>query len=457
MMDIRSRKIVLCTGVRTPIGHIARALSQLTPDTLLKLTIEGLLQKTSLYPHAVDGVIAGWVGQGSSAPNIARIALLNSGLPEKAHAITVQANCVSGMESVCSAARHILVGEGELYIAGGTESMSNFPYLIRGPRSEKDLRSLDSVKENWSKLWENPNIEIADCIDEGLTDPVQWIGMAQTAEVCAQMYSISRDAQDQYAFEGYRRCLESEKNGFYESHLVPVQNNGTTLLKADEYPFLRESLVEKPKMLSKAPLMFESSSFTMKNLYEKYGQHIFGKKYLEGQTRGTVTLFNSCARSDGAAAVIVASEERARDLNLEILAELESWAFWGNNPAHMGVAPVFSMEMALKRAQISFDQLDDVELHEAFAATCLSIFKVGKEKFKQMWEQKFEKGQVNPHGGTIALGHPLAATGTRVILNALYEMKRNPKVQWAGATACAAGGLGGAVILKRYQGQHPRN
>ena len=157
-MDIKAKKIVLCSGVRTPIGHIAKSLSSMTPEALLKHAIEGLLHKTSLYPHAVDGVIAGWVGQGSSAPNIARIALLQSGLPEKAHAVTVQANCVSGMESVCSAARHIIVGEGDLYIAGGTEAMSNFPYLIRGSRAIKELRSRESLKENWGNLWNNPGI-----------------------------------------------------------------------------------------------------------------------------------------------------------------------------------------------------------------------------------------------------------------------------------------------------------
>jgi acetyl-CoA C-acetyltransferase len=117
----------------------------------------------------------------------------------------------------------------------------------------------------------------------------------------------------------------------------------------------------------------------------------------------------------------------------------------------MGLAPVFASDAALKRAGLTFDQMDDIELHEAFAATCLSIFKVGKEKFQQNWQQKYDAGQINPHGGTIALGHPLAATGTRIILNALYEMKANAKVNRALATACAAGGLGGAVIIKRYE------
>lgn len=450
-MEIKSRKIVIGEGIRTPIGHISRSLSKLTPEELLKLTLQELLQKTALYPHAVDGVIAGWVGQGSSAPNIARIALLNSGLPEKAHALTVQANCVSGIESVCAAARHILTGDGELYLAGGTESMSNFPYLIRGARSEKELRSMESLKGNWGNLWNNPEIKIADCIEEGLTDPVELIGMAATAEVCAQMYSISRESQDQFAYESYKRALESEKNGFYDTHIVPIKDkNGSNVLKQDEYPYLRESLVEKPKMISKAPLMFDSANFPMKDFYKQYEEHILGKKFVEGQTQATLTLFNSCARSDGAAAVIVTSEERAKELNLEIIAELKSWGFWGNNPAHMGIAPIFSTDLALKRAGLSFDQLDDIELHEAFAATCLSIFKVGKEKFRQNWEEKFAQKKVNPHGGTIALGHPLAATGTRIILNALYEMKQNPKVRWALATACAAGGLGGAVVLERY-------
>lgn len=450
-MDIKAKKIVLCAGVRTPIGHIARALAHMSPEDLLKLTIEGLLQKSTLYPHAVDGVMSGWVGEGSSAPNIARIALLASGLPEKSHALTIQANCVSGMEAVCTAARHIITGEGELYIAGGTESMSNFPYLIRGPRSAKELRSMETVKENWAQIWNNPEIEVRDCIEEGLTDPIKHINMAATAEVCAQMYSISRESQDDYARESYKRALDAIKSGFYDSHTIPVHSSGgSVVLERDEYPFLREGLVEKPKMLSKAPLMFEGSNYTFKQFYEQFGEHILGKKYVEGQTNPTVTLFNSCARSDGAAAVIVTSEERAKDLHLEIIAELSSWAFWGNNPAHMGVAPIFSADLALKRAGISFDDLDDIELHEAFAATCLSIFKVGKEKFRQNWMEKFEKKEVNPNGGTIALGHPLAATGTRVILNALYEMKRNSRITWALAAACAAGGLGGAVVIKRY-------
>ena len=449
-MKARDTKIVLCGGIRTPIGHIAKSLASVSPEHLMTLTINGLLAKTTLYPQAVDGVMVGWVGQGSHAPNIARICVLMSHLPDKAHAVTLQANCVSGMEAISSAARHIVMGEGDLYIAGGTESMSSFPYAIRGDRSMKELRSLETVRANWPSLLDHEGIGIVDCIEEGLNDPVKNLNMAATAEVCAQMYSVDRKSQDAYALETYRRALTAEENGFYKSHTLPVEEHGKILLERDEYPYLRESLVKKPEMMAKAPLIFENSSFTMKEFYDLYAVHIEGKQYVPGQTHGSVTLFNSCARSDGAAAVIVASEKRALELKLEILGEIVSWGYWGNNPAHMGIAPVFATANALERAGINFDNLDQIELHEAFSATCLSIFKVGLEKYGHHWESKWKDGKLNPNGGSIPLGHPLAATGTRIVLNALYQMKKKPEAKYALAAACAAGGLGGAMIIKKY-------
>jgi acetyl-CoA C-acetyltransferase len=450
-MKARDTKIVLCGGIRTPIGHFAKSLARVSPEHLLTLTINGLLAKTTLYPHAVDGVMAGWVGQGSHAPNIARIAVLMSHLPEKAHAATLQANCVSGMEAISSAARHIIMGEGDLYIAAGTEPMSNFPDATRGDRSMKDLRSLDTVRANWASLLDHEGVSVVDCIEEGLNDPVKNLNMAATAEVCAQMYSIDRKSQDAYALETYRRALEAEEKGFYATHTIPVVENEKTLREKDEYPYLRESIVKKPEMLGKAPLIFEGGGFSMKKFYDLYGEHILGKSYQEGKTAGSVTLFNSCARSDGAAAIIVASEKRAKELKLDILGELVTWGYYGNNPAHMGIAPVFATAMTLERAGITFDQLDLIELHEAFSATCLSIFKVGLEKYGHHWESRWRDGKLNPHGGSIPLGHPLAATGTRIVLNALYQMKQHPEIRYSLATACAAGGLGGAMLIQKYQ------
>jgi acetyl-CoA C-acetyltransferase len=450
-MKARDTKVVLCGGIRTPIGHLSKSLSGVKPEYLLTSVINGLLTRTTLYPHAVDGVMAGWVGQGSHAPNIARVAVLLSHLPEKAHAVTLQANCISGMEAISSAARHILLGEGEIYIAGGTESMSSFPYAIRGNRSMKELRSLDTVKANWVNLPGHAEISVVDCIEEGLDDPVEHLTMAATAEVCAQIYSIDRGSQDAYAVETYKRAYHAEENGFYATHTLPVQENGKTLLEKDEYPYLREGIVRKPEMMAKAPLIFDSPGFPVEEFYKRYGEYILGKRYMPGQTKATVTLFNSCARSDGAAAVIVASEKRAREMNLPILAEIVEWGYYGNKPAHMGVAPVFATALALDRANLRFEDMDLIELHEAFAATCLSIFKVGREKHGHNWEAKWREGQLNPNGGSIPLGHPLAATGTRIVLNALYQMKNHPEIRYALATACASGGLGGAMILKKYQ------
>lgn len=449
-MKSYDKKIVICGGVRTPIGHLSKGLSRVMPEDLMQTAIVGLLTRSSLYAQAVDGVIVGWVGQGSHAPNIARVAVLKARLPEKAHAMTIQANCVSGMEAISSSARHILLGEGDLYIAGGTESMSTFPYAIRGSRSLKELRSLDAVKENWESLQKNPDICITDCMEEGLTDPVVNLSMAATAEICAQMYAVSRQAQDEYAATSYKRALEAEKGGFYGRSIVAVKKDEQVLLEKDEYPFLRESLVEKPQMIGRAPLLFDSPSFSIKKFYENFGDYIVGKKYDEKISQATVTLFNSCARSDGAAAVIVASEERAKDLGLEILAEIVNWAYWGSNPAYMGVSPVFATWKALGRAGLKYEDMDQIELHEAFAAACLSIFKVGKEKYNQDWEKSWRDGKLNPHGGSIALGHPLAATGTRIVLNLMDAMRENPKSRYGLATACAAGGLGGAIILQRY-------
>lgn len=446
-MFAESKKIVVCTGARTPIGHISRSLSTLKPETLMKMAVEAVLQRSKLKKEAVDGLIVGWVGQSFSAPNIARVTLLNCGLPEKAQAVTVQNNCVSSIEAVSAAARFILAGEGELYIAGGTEVMSRMPYTIEGSRAAKPLRSLDTVKAKWGELMQQPDVAVIDSMEEGLTDPVKKINMAGTAEVCAQMYGITREEQDAYARESFRRAIEGWNKGFYLTHVQSAGTNGSTLLDKDEYPFLREDLVAKPQMFAKAPALFDNSAYSLKDFYRDYGQFIEGKTYQEGM-KGSVTLFNSCGRSDGASAIIVATEKKAKELGLEVLAEVKGWGFYGNNPAHMGISPALAAPVALRHAGLSFDQLDEIELHEPFAATVLSIFKIGKEKFGHDWGKKNAEGKLNPHGGSIALGHPLGATGVRLLLNLLYGLKQSGGKRGMIA-ACAGGGMGGALVVER--------
>jgi acetyl-CoA C-acetyltransferase len=342
----------------------------------------------------------------------------------------------------------IATGDGELYIAGGTECMSRLPYTIEGSRASKPLRSMSTVKEKWGELLASPDVAVIDAMEEGLTDPVQKINMAGTAEVCAQIYGISRTAQDEYARESFRRTIEGWNKGFYQSHVVPVSKDGAVVLEKDEYPFLREDLVNKPQMFGKAPVLFDNSAYSIKDFYRDFGQFMDGKKYVENETKGSVTLFNSCGRSDGAAAIIVTTEKKAKELGLEILGRLHSWAFRGNTPAHMGVSPALAAPAALKVAGIGFDDLDQIELHEPFAATVLSIFKLGQERFGNNWRKKYDEGKLNPNGGSIALGHPLGATGARLMLNLLHALKQN-KGRYGMIAACAGGGMGGAAIVER--------
>ncbi len=446
-MNAQNKTIVVAGGARTPIGHISRSLAGLKPEELMVDAIEATLKGAKLAKDKVDGVMVGWVGQSFTAPNIARVAALRAGLPETAQAVTVQNNCVSSIESVSAACRSILAGEGEVYLAGGVEVMSRLPYSIDGSRASKPLRSIAVVKEKWGELLANPDVTVVDAMEQGLTDPVKNINMAATAEVCAQIYGVGRTEQDEYARESFKRCLAGWKNGFFNSHVVPVSRNGAVVLDKDEYPHLREDLVEKPQMFAKAPALFDNSAYPIANFFRDYGEHMPGLT-ADGR-KGSVTLFNACGRSDGAAAVVVTTAEKAKALGLEVLAEIKGWGFMGNNPAHMGVSPALAAPVALQRAGVSFDQLDNIELHEPFAATVLSIFKLGKDKFGHDWMAKYQSGALNPNGGSIAVGHPLGATGARLMLNLVHALRANPKGKLGMLAACAGGGMGGALVIEK--------
>ena len=320
-MNAKSETIVIAGGARTVIGHISRSLSGLKPEDLMVDAINATLSRAKLAKDKVDGVIVGWVGQSFTAPNIARVAALRADLPLSVQAVTVQNNCVSSIESIASACRMIMAGEGEVYLAGGVEVMSRIPYSIDGSRASKSLRSLTVVKDKWAELLASPDVQVVDAMEQGLTDPVKHINMAVTAEVCAQIYGIGRLEQDEYARESFRRTIAGWNAGFFSSSVVPVVRDGVTVLEKDEYPFLREDLVGKPQMFAKAPAAFDNSSYSMKDFYRDNAEHLEGKAYQEG-AKGTVTLFNSCGRSDGAAAVIVTTMKKAKELGLQVLAEI---------------------------------------------------------------------------------------------------------------------------------------
>ncbi|MBI4669055.1 MAG: thiolase family protein [Elusimicrobia bacterium] len=448
-MNFNGKRIVIAGGVRTPFGHMAKSLASIPPQELMAFTVKALLEKTHLDPQQVDGLMVGCVGQPMNAGNIARVSALLAGLPEKVQNVTFHNNCVSSYESISSAVRFIAVGEGELYIAGGADSMSQFPYVFTGNRSLKPLRSLDSLKQSWPTLLDDKEVSVVDSIEIGLTDYVKKINMAGTAEICAQVFDITREEQDAYAIECFKKILDAWNKGFFSSHVVPFRQNGNVLLEKDEYPFLREDLVAKPHKFAKAPLAFDNSAYSIKRFYEDYAAYLTPKKYEEGKTKGTISLFNACVRSDGAAAMIITTMDKAKALGLPVVAEIKSWAYCGNNPVFMGICPALATDLALERAGASFENLDIIEIHEPFAATVLSVFKVGKEKFGHDWEGKYKSGKINPHGGTLALGHPLGPTGARLLLALAYGLQAKPEARLGLTTCCAGGGVAGALVLEK--------
>lgn len=447
-MFFHGQTIVICHGARTPFGVLGKILADVPPEELMGAVFAEVMKRARLLPAQVDGVMVGWVGEDSHSINIARVAALRLGLPVTTPALTLQANCVAGLEAVCAAVGRILAGDGELFLVGGTESMSRIPFAIRGTRSSALLRSLATVKDHWADLLHSADVSLVDMLEEGLTDPVAHINMGATAEVLAQIFRIDRGAQDHYAMESVRRAVAASQDGFYSSHLVPVTRSGATLLDQDETTLHRSVILGKPRLMEKAPALFDNNHYALRDFYRDNGVHLEGAPLTE-TSHGTVTLLNSCGRSDGAAGLIVTTGEKAKALGLEVLAEVAGWAFRGIEPERMGLAPALATEETLKRVGLSFDQLDLIELHEPFAASVLALFKYAKENFGQDWESAHAAGRVNAKGGTLALGHPIAATGVRILLTLGYALKELRRPCWGLAGACASGGMGGAMVLRR--------
>lgn len=443
------KEIVLADGWRTPIGHVNSCLSHYSAEALMAKTIEEVMKRSKLDPALLDGVIVGWVGQGSNAPNIARVATLMANLPNQCVAFTEQVNCVSGMDTIASAARRIAFDEGEIFLAGGTESMSQMPYSIRGDRSVKGIRTIEDLKKNWEVLLEQPGIELTDCMLEGLVDPVRKLSMAATAELLAQIHHISREEQDQYAIKSYASAIDAVRSGFYKSHVFEVPGREGEMVDHDENPELRERYVKDPSKLSKMITLFDNQKMDFEDFYKQNASYLNGAKFIPGKTKGTITPFNACPRSDGAAGVLVTTRERAEKENLHVIGRLRGWGFGGIDPGLMGKAPAYATDIALKRNGLEFNQIDVIELHEAFAAGCLAIFDEGKKELGHDWQEKWDEGRINRHGGSLALGHPLAASGTRIVLNLCHALREDPSAGIGMASACAAGGIGCSMIVEK--------
>ncbi|HOW87534.1 MAG TPA: thiolase family protein [Candidatus Omnitrophota bacterium] len=393
------RDVVIAGAVRTAQAKLGGALKDLTNQKLGEVVLRGLLERTGLSPEAVDEVIFGCVGQQSDAHNVARVIALMAGIPPHVPAFTVDRNCASGSQAIVSAAQMIETGAADLVIAGGVEVMSSAPFVNRDLRFGKRLRDSHMIDALW----------------EGLRDPVSGMMMGETAEVLAQEFKVGRAEQDEFALSSHQKAVQAGKSGKFKDEIIPVTLPPRS--KRDKMP--------PPFIEDEGP----NPSLTLKELQG------YPPAFKE---QGTVTAGNACSISDGAAALIVTHREKAKDLGLPVLAIVRSWAFSGVEPRRMGIGPVPATEKALQKAKLNLKDIKLAEINEAFAAQYLAVER----------SLAIDRGIVNVNGGAIALGHPVGATGARIAVTLLHEMKRRGSSLGL-AALCVGGGQGSALIFER--------
>ena len=394
----------ICEGIRTPIGRFGGQLSSVRTDDLASLPIKYL--KTRLPKvdwEKLDEVIYGNANQaGEDNRNVARMALLLSDLPTSVPGITLNRLCASGMEAIISGSRMIKSNEGEFILAGGVESMSRAPFVM--PKATTSFsRNAEIYDTTIGWRFVNPNMKKKYGIDS----------MPETAENVAEKYQISRKEQDEFAFNSQKKALKAISSERTKEEIVPVKikqrKSDDLIFDKDEHP--RETTLEK---LSNLPTPFK--------------------------IEGTVTAGNSSGVNDGAAAVIIANEKAINDNGLEPIAKVVAAASSGVQPAYMGIGPVPATEKVLKKASLSIDDIDIIEINEAFAAQVLACLK--------QFNVSYNDERVNPNGGAIAFGHPLGMSGTRLVLTASKELQSTGK-KFALCTMCVGVGQGSSILLER--------
>lgn len=384
---------MLLEGVRTPFGSFGGSLSGFSATELGIIAAKGAISKSGLPAGDVDYVIFGNAMQTSAdAIYLARHVGLGAGVPQSAPAVTINRLCGSGFESIIQAARTLMLGESNFVLAGGAESMSMAPHSSWGMRWGTRLKDDKMVDLLWAALY----------------DPVAKLSMAETAEKLADIKNISRKEVDEYALLSQERTAEAQKEDRFNEEIIAVRDeNEDEILSVDEHP------------------RSETTIDALSNL----------KPYFK--ENGTVTAGNASGISDGAAALIVTTADNAEKRNLKPFGKLVSWGIAGCDPTIMGIGPVPASELALKRAELTLDDIDLVEINEAFSPQYLAVEK----------ELGLKRELTNVNGGAIALGHPLAATGTRLTMTILYELRRRGLKRGL-ASACIGGGQGAAVIVE---------
>ncbi len=391
------QNIVVVSGQRTPFGAFGGSLKDVSATALAVAASKKAMEQAHIQPGDIDHVVIGNVVQsGADAAYVPRHIGLHLGIPENIPALGLNRLCGSGFQAWVSAAQMILTGEANIVLAGGTEQMSQIPYIIRGARFEGHRMG---------------NFQVEDYMTSALTDAYSNTPMAITAENLAEKYNISREACDEYSFLTQTRCAEALKKGYFKDEIASVEvtgKKGNVQITLDEHP-KPDIPIEKIKSL--------------KALFKENGR---------------VTAATASGIVDGAAISILMTESEAQKRGLKPLVRIKSWASVGCDPKIMGIGPVGAIQKALAKANMSLSQMDLVEVNEAFAAQFLSVEK----------ELGLDRSRTNVNGGAIAIGHPLAASGTRIMNHLMYELARR-NAKYAVGSACIGGGQGIAIVIER--------
>ena len=402
-------------------------LARLSADELGRIAVNALLARTGLDPALIDEVIFGCVAQPMDAANVARVIALRAGIPEHVPAVTVHRNCASGCEALTQACEKMTAGRGSIYVVGGTESMSQVPLLLQPITADK-FAKLSRAKSSGQRLRALAAFRPADLrprvgLQLGLTDPVCGLNMGETAELLAREHGLTREAQDQFALESHRRAFAARDK--LAGEICPVFDANKPPLQNDNGPRENQTLEALAKL-----------------------KPVFDRK------TGTVTAGNASQITDGAAALLVMTEEKAAALRFEPLGILTGYAYAGCDPSRMGLGPLFAIAQAEVRTGLTLADADLIEINEAFAAQVLAVLNCAEsETFaRKHLHRKTPLGAIpreklNVNGGAIALGHPVGATGARLVLTCLKELKRR-HARRALISVCVGGGQGAALWLE---------
>lgn len=424
------KKIAVVDGVRTPFIKAWSLFDHLSAQKLGALCVSELVQRTEIDPDLVDEVILGCVGQPIDAANVARVVSLMAGLPKSKRAYTVNRNCASGFEAVTSAVEKISAGQDEVVIAGGTESMSNAPLVFSKEAAGlfMKLQKARTLPERLGVLAQFRPKHFAPqaALQLALTDPTCGLNMGQTAEVVAKKFAISRKRQDEFALESHRRVIASRQKLREEILTVHVPPKYTQSVSDDNG--VRENLT--PEQLAKLKPVFDRRT-------------------------GTVTAGNSSQITDGACALLLMPEEKAKAMGYTILGTIAAYDYVGLEPSEMGLGPAFVIEKLLRRTGIPLKEIGLFEINEAFAVQVLACVEAlaSKSFAEKYFPGRQAIGEIDPallnvNGGGIALGHPVGVSGARLVLTCLKEMKRRGQKRGL-VSLCIGGGQGGAVLLER--------